>query len=161
MDTYNKYLLSYFNNNDIKRNNKLKKIIYDPEKHNYFITNSYSFIRLNNNNKKDLQKIQYIKNNYGLNEDQQLTTTIANYNDNFNEMNHCNYVDINKLEIKKDMFDEKIITINNRDFKIKEINKIKRVLGNNIAIYYSNKKNDTISIVSKNGYAFLLGCITY
>ena len=161
MKTYDKYLISYFNNSTVKRNSKLKKIIYDPKKSNYFITNSYSFIRLNANNKKDYQKINYIKNNYGINDDISIITQLRQYNDNFNNMNHCNYIDINNIEIKKDMFDEKVVTINGRDFKLKEINKIKRVLGGKIAIYYSDKSNDTISIVSKNGYAFLLGCITY
>lgn len=160
MQTYNKYLTSYFKNL-LPKQEKYKKIFFDPEKQNYFITNIYSFIRLNTNNKKDYQKINYIKNNYGINDDVSIITQLRQYNDTFNSLNHCNFVDINKLEVKKDLFREKIVSINNRDFKIKEINKIKRVLGGKIAIYYSDKSNDTISIVSKNGYAFLLGCITY
>lgn len=160
MITYDKSIKSYFKN--LTENDKrFKTLIYDGEKHNYFITNKYSFIRLNYNNKKDINKVNFIKENYGICENNSIIKQIQQYNDTFNNYNHCNYIDINNLKVEKDTFNDKIVRINGRVFNLKEINKIKRVLGGKIALYYSKNNDTTLSIVSSNGYAFLLGCITY
>lgn len=161
MKTLDNALKSYFNTSDSKRLN-LKHIFYDSEKHNYYLCNGYSIIRLNYNNLKDKEKIDYIISAYGLSDNKERTIEISNFDKTFGNYNHCNYIDIDTLEVKKDMFNHKIITINGRGFDLKEINRIKRVLGGNkFGIFYSTENDNSISITSKNGYAFLLGCIKY
>lgn len=161
MKTLDKALKSYFNTSDSERIG-LKHIFYDSEKHNYYLCNGHSVIRLNMNNLKDKEKINYIISTYGLSDNKELTNRISGYDKEYCEYNHCNYIDINTLEIERDMFNERIININGRDFKIKEINRIKRVLGGKMfGTFYSDKNDTTLSITSKNGYAFLLGCIKY
>lgn len=161
MKTFDINIKRYFKdggNFQIKGNRN--KLLYDTEKQNYFITNGYSFIRLNNNNTKEKNKIDFLKNNYGIDTDY-LAKTISNYNRMNSEKNFCNYIDIEKAEIKKNIFGRKYYKVSNEiSFDYKMLNHIKKVLGGEKFGYFTSVKDNTfVCITSKNGYAYLLAKI--
>lgn len=160
MKTLEKALKSYFNTSDSERLD-LKHVFYDSEKSNFYLCNGYGLIRLNCNSQHDKDKIDYIIKTYGLSDNKELTDKIIAFDKEFLEDNHCNYIDIgNNVYHTKDIFNEKVVNVNGRCFKVKEINRIKRILGGKVfGTFYSEQNDTTLSITSKNGYAFLLGCM--
>lgn len=165
METFKTNIERYFK--DYKQNyTNCKKLLHDKEKHNYFITNSYSFIRLNYNNTKDKNKIDFLKNNYETEENGSLTKSIANYNNMCEENNFCNYLNIDKLEvITEKCYGKQFKRIKVNDklyFDYKLLNHIKKVLGGSKFSYFTSEKDEKfLCITSKSGYAYLLACIKY
>ena len=156
----------YFNEPNhtcIGRKSDYKFLIFDEEKRNYFITNSYSIIRLNTNTTKDKEKIEEIKQLYGINESG-IAKTITNIHNTQINNHFCipfkNFSDIKDEEITTED-NKKFIKINNISFYYNKIKHIIDLIGGDGTIFTSENEAYFINISGKNGYAFLLGCKDY
>lgn len=163
MKTFRKDLEIYFNEVKDLSNRPTKKynyLIQDEETGNSLITNSYSFIRLNNNNEKDRKKLEIIKE-YGINKNESVAKSIINYHNIQVKNKYCNYFknfsQIASEEIKKDD-NKKFVRINGVDFDYNKIKHIIKLIGKDASIFTSKEENYFINISGSNGYAFLLGC---
>ncbi len=149
------------------KNDNIKGIIYDSEKHNNFITDGYSFIRLNNNNIKDKKRIEDIIKEYGKNKKENVIKSIVNYY-NSNVNNGFNIYLFNFKDIKKEDIitekNKKLIYIKEKDIHI-NYNMIKRILNisgcKDGSIFISNNNKYMINITCKNSNSYLLGIKTY
>jgi len=145
----------------------IQGIIYDPEKNNNFITDGYSFIRLNNNNIKDYNRINKIKNIYGTVTKNNIIDSIKKYYDTNSESDYnifiCNFSDI-KPEDLEDFKKDKIYYIKNKDIHV-NYNMIKRILKisgcKDGSIFISEKQPYMVNITCKNSNSYLLGIKTY
>ena len=141
-------------------------LIYDEIKHNNFITDSYSFIRLNNNNSKDLKRINDIKEAYGSASDRVKDTIVKYYENNvnggFNILVKA-FKDIKNDEITVDR-GMKLIYIPDHDVYY-DYNKIKRILNisdsKNAGLFISKENDKFLCITTKNSIAYLLCCKSY
>ena len=166
MKTFKNNLDLYFNENKDLSNRPTKRynyLIYDEIKHNNYITNGYSWVRLNNNNEKDRKKIEIVKE-YGINKSQSVKDSIINFDTIELQKHYCNVFkkikDIKSDEIIKED-NKRYIDINGVEFDYIKIKHIVKLIGPDFCIFTSEENNSMINITSKNGYAFLLGVKTY
>ena len=163
---FKKDLDIYFNevkdisNRPTKRYNYL---IFDEEKHNNFITNSYSIIRLNNNNKKEKENIEIVKE-YGFNKDEYIVNSIIKMHntqiDNHYCIPHGLLSEIKEEQIKIDD-NKKFLEFNGILFDLRKIKHIAKLIGGDCGILTSETEHNFICLSGKSGYAYLLGCRTY
>lgn len=141
-------------------------LIYDPVKHNNFITDSYSFIRLNNNNSKDLKRINDIKESYGSASDRVKDSIVKYYENNVNGGFNIfvkTFKDIKNDEIIIDR-GRKLLYIKDHDCYY-NYDMIKRIL--NISdckdggLFISKENDKFLCITTKNSISWLLCCKSY
>lgn len=165
--TFIKNMNLYFNECKDLSNRPTKKynfIMFDESKQNYFVTNSYSFIRLNTNTKKEKNKINDIIEVFGLTNNGGITQTIANMNDTQLNNNYClPFKKVSEIQdndiVKED--NKKYIKLNDILFDYNKIKHITNLIGGDGSIFTSESEKNFISITGANGYAFLLGCKVY
>lgn len=165
--TFIKNVNLYFNECKDLSNKPTKKynfIMFDESKQNYFVTNSYSFIRLNTNTEKEKSKVNDIIEVFGLTNNAGITRQIANINDTQLNNNYClPFKKVSEIQdndiIKED--NKKYIKLNNILFDYNKIKHITNLIGGNGSIFTSESEQNFISITGANGYAFLLGCKVY
>ena len=166
MKEFRKNLEIYFNEvKDLSNRptHKYNYLIQDEKTGNNLITNSYSFIRLNNNNEKDRKKLEIIKE-YGINKSESVAKSIINYHNTQTKNKYCNYfknfLQITEDEIIKDD-NKKFVRINGIDFDYNKIKHIVKLIGKDASIFTSQEEKHFINISGSNGYAFLLGCRSF
>ena len=151
---FKKDLDIYFNevkdisNRPTKRYNYL---IFDEEKHNNFITNSYSIVRLNNNNKKEKDKIEIVKE-YGFNKDEYVVNSIIKMHntqiDNHYCIPHGLLSETTEEQIKTDD-NKKFLEFNGILFDLRKIKHIAKLIGGDCSIFTSETEHN---FIIKNKY---------
>lgn len=140
-------------------------LIYDPEKSNYFITDSYSFIRLNNNNNRDAKRIYDIKEAFGVN-DRIKDSIVKHYNNVVNGGFNVilkNFKDIKENELIKDG-GRRLMYVKEKNcyFNYDMIKRILNISDSKDATLYISKENDYfLNICTNNSVAYLLCCKSY
>ena len=156
MNSYNKKIKSYFNNN---KTYKKHEFIFGDEKTGLLLTDTYSIIKLVNCNNVTNNRFLNINKDFKRTENEQLNDSVIYMFDKFNEQNFCNNSSYEK--ISKDFI--KVNNISDFTFHIPKIEKIKKLISKNdsIDIFTSKDNKNTICLTGAYGYAYLLGCKTY
>lgn len=163
---FKKDLDIYFNEVKDISNRPTKKynyLIFDSSKQNNFITNSYSIVRLNNNNSKEKNNIEIVKQ-YGVNTNESVVNSIINIHntqiDNHYCIPHGLLSETTEEQIKTDD-NKKFLEFNGILFDLRKIKHIAKLIGGDCSIFTSETEHNFICLSGKSGYAYLLGCRTY
>ena len=163
---FKKNLDIYFNESKDISNKPTKKynyLIFDEKTRNNFITNGYSIIRLNNNNKKEREKLEVVKQ-YGLNNDIGVVKSIINIHNKQIDNHYCvphGLLSETKEEQIINDDGKKYLEFNGIFFDLKKIKHIANLIGGDCGILTSENEYELICLSGKKGYAYLLGCRTY